>query len=205
MAKARSHTPLQKTNLPELEKAPQTPGEVVSSFAQEAFSSLAKFGGDFFDQILGTRPSTPEADWYTEQQKQRETAFKPLPRERTTLFSLREQREQREIQQIKELLNRIREEIKYIQKAGQSMQQELAGAEKLVLETDPKGGVYHLRFLEVILKLLQIVRAKIGESGAWLSMFRGKPKRGSAFTARSKKQGTQYSMSQELSIARSAQ
>ncbi|MCX7996848.1 MAG: DUF5660 domain-containing protein [Patescibacteria group bacterium] len=203
MATNRSHTPLRRQNSPEIEENPQTLGGIASSFVNEAASSVAKFGGDFFDQLFGREPKSPEREWVDEQEKQQ--TFQPIRRERVTLFSLREQRERQEIQQIKELLKQIKEEIKQIKKADQSLQQELVGAEKLVAETDPKAGIYHLRFLEIVLKLLQSVRSKIGESSAWLHAMKGKPKRGSAFAVRSKKQGTQYSMSQELSSARSVQ
>jgi hypothetical protein len=69
-----------------------------------------------------------------------------------------------------------------------------------------KLGVYHVRFLEIILKILQSIKLKINESGTWLEAMRSKrAKRGSAFMANSKKKGTQYSMSQELTLTRSVQ
>ena len=47
---------------------------------------------------------------------------------------------------------------------------------------------------------------KTGESRTWMqALMSKKAKRGSAFAARSKKQGTAYSMSQELSNSRNVQ
>ena len=69
-----------------------------------------------------------------------------------------------------------------------------------------KPGVYHVRYLELLLSFLQGVKAKVGEAKTWLMAIQSKrAKRGSAFAVRSKKQGTQYSLSQELSTARNVQ
>lgn len=80
-------------------------------------------------------------------------------------------------------------------------------AVKLTMEPISENpGIYHERFLEVILSLLRNLRAKVGESRTWLqAMVSRKKKRGSAFAVRSKDKGTQYSLSQELTNARSVQ
>lgn len=80
-------------------------------------------------------------------------------------------------------------------------------AEKLTMEPISENpGIYHERFLEVILSLLRNLRAKVNESRTWLqAMVSRKKKRGSAFAVRSKDKGTQYSLSQELTNARSVQ
>lgn len=207
MAGWKSHTPLRRPNSPETsEETGSGIGGIGKSFVQEAANSLSKFGGDFFDQIFGTDGGNSGERLQNQEQNQpQEVPFRPISRERITVFSLREQREQKEIQQIKELLKQIKEEIQAIKKADAALAEELKDAEKLTMEVDPKAGVYHIRFLEMVLKLLHNARAKIGESSAWLNAMRGKPKRGSAFAARSKKAGTQYSQSQELSTTRSVQ
>ncbi|MCX6732754.1 MAG: DUF5660 domain-containing protein, partial [Candidatus Roizmanbacteria bacterium] len=64
----------------------------------------------------------------------------------------------------------------------------------------------HVKFLEIVLQILRSVRAKVGESSTWMqALMSKKKKRGSLFASRSKKQGTAYSMSQELSNSRSIQ
>jgi hypothetical protein len=69
-----------------------------------------------------------------------------------------------------------------------------------------KPGIYHVRFLEIIVNVLRALRAKINESSTWMQALTSKKKkRGSLFAVRAKKKGTQYSLSQELSSARSVQ
>lgn len=109
--------------------------------------------------------------------------------------------------QIKELTEQVKKEIAFIKKADTALAAELYNIEKLSLESLPeKPGIYHIRFLEIILRILKSLREKIGESRTWLSaMISRKKKRGSLFVVLSKKKGTQYSLSQELTTARSVQ
>ncbi len=205
MSTARSHTPFRRSNSSEIEPVSANPTDLGKSFFKDAADQIGKFGGDFMGQLFGMnneKQYNPEAP----QNEPKIEGFRAIGKERITVFSLREQRESKEIQQIKELLKQIKEEIKAIKAADNSLAEEIKAAEKLTIEVDPEGGVYHIRFLEVILKLLHTARKKIGESSAWLDVMHSKKKkRGSAFASLSKKQGTQYSMSQELSNARSTQ
>jgi len=109
--------------------------------------------------------------------------------------------------QIKDLVELIKREIEAIKKADASLLDEVKEMQKIVLETQlEKPGIYHVRFLETVLSLLQAVRARVGESKTWLNaMVSKRKKRGSAFAAISKKKGTQFSLSQELQSARSIQ
>lgn len=109
--------------------------------------------------------------------------------------------------EIRELAKQIKEQIELIKKADSALIQEVNDIQNLTLESLPdKPGIYHIRFFEIILSLLKTLRAKIGESRTWLqAMVSKKKKRGSLFAVRSKKKGTLYSMSQELSNARSIQ
>jgi hypothetical protein len=113
----------------------------------------------------------------------------------------------RQIEQMKELIKQIKQEVDAIKRADASMMSEVNDIENLTINSLPdKPGIYHVRFLEVVLKVLRTLRSKVSESGTWLQAMNSKKKqRGSAFGARSKKAGTQYSMSQELSNARSVQ
>jgi len=109
--------------------------------------------------------------------------------------------------QIKELVAQIKKEIELIKKAEKSVNAEIKDIEKITVESLPtKPGIYHIRFLEIILRILKTLREKISDSGTWLSaMVSRKKKRGSLFLALSKKKGTQYSLSQELASSRSIQ
>ena len=205
MSSAKGYTPYRSGRSAEtLEDSPNSLRNLGQSFMQEAGNAVTKFGGDFFDQFFGNnvenkneqpQPNSPE-----------QQSFRPISNERITIFSLREQRESREIQQIKELLKQIKQEIKAIKAADAALKEQLKDAEKLTIEVDPKAGIYHINFLEVVLKLLHTARTRIGESSAWLNAMQSKrSKRGSAFATRSKKHGTQYSQSQELTPSRVVQ
>lgn len=109
--------------------------------------------------------------------------------------------------QIKELTELIKKEIELIKKANVTLLAEVSDISKITVESLPeKPGIYHVRFLELVLKILQALRAKVSESKTWLqALISRKKKRGSLFLFRSKKHGTQYSLSQELQTARSVQ
>lgn len=206
MSAAKGHTPFRGGRSPEtLEDNPNSLRNLGNSFMQEAGNAVTKFGGDFFDQFFGSNAENKH-EQLPQQSLEHQQTFRPVTNERITIFSLREQRESREIQQIKELLKQIKQEIKAIKHADAALKEQLKDAEKLTLEVDPKAGTYHVNFLEVVLKLLHTARQRIGESSAWLSAMQTKrSKRGGAFAARSKKHGTQYSQSQELTPTRAIQ
>lgn len=109
--------------------------------------------------------------------------------------------------QIKELIELIRKEIEVIQKTNQAIISEIKDIANLTLNQQiEKPGIYHVRFLEIVFNLLKQIRAKIGDSKTWLTaLLSKKKKRGSLFLSRSKKLGTQYSLSQELQLTRSVQ
>jgi hypothetical protein len=108
---------------------------------------------------------------------------------------------------VKELVELIRQEVELIKKSNRSLLQEVSDVQKLTVEQLPqKPGIYHIRFLEIILNILRHLKEKIGESKTWLNaLLTRKKKRGSLFLARSKKMGTQYSLSHELQVSRAIQ
>lgn len=129
-------------------------------------------------------------------------------RRKETVFNFREHYERENVQkQVQELMQQIRREVEEVKKVDASLLQEVRDIEKLSVEDLPaKTGIYHVRFLEILLSLLRTVRSKMSESKTWLeAMMSKKKKRGSIFAVRSKKMGTQYSLSQELQSARSVQ
>lgn len=153
------------------------------------------------EQLFGARKES--SDWEGEKKKQ-----KPTPRQEFSLFNYNNYYEKEVVKkQIKELTEQIKKEIELLKKADSSLIAEIQDIEKLTIDSLPeKPGIYHIRFLEIILRVLQSLREKVGESRTWLSaLVSKKKKRGSLFANLSKKKGTQYSMSQELSTARSVQ
>ena len=109
--------------------------------------------------------------------------------------------------EVNKLIEQIKQEVQYLKKADASLLNDVRDIEKFTMDTlSEKPGVYHIKFLEIVLRILQSVRMKVGEGRTWMqALMSKKKKRGSAFAARSKKQGTAYSMSQELSNSRNVQ
>lgn len=151
--------------------------------------------------------SYADRDYQEHDRSSEQTAEKPQ-RRKETVFNFREHYERENVQRhIQELMQQIKQEIEAAKKAGSDLAQEIKEVEKMTVETLPSTpGVYHVRFLEIVLALVRTVRLKMGESKTWLeAMMSKKKKRGSLFAVRSKKMGTQYSLSQELQSARSVQ
>ncbi len=155
----------------------------------------------FFDRMLGIGQEFPT------QPAEKSSPAKTIRKE-FSLFSYNQYYE-REIvkKQIKELTEQVKKEIQLLKKAESSLLSDIKDVDKISAEQLPeKPGVYHIRFLEVILTILRSLRAKIGESRTWLqAMTSKKKKRGSLFLSLSKKKGTQFSLSQELQTTRAVQ
>lgn len=197
-----------KTDSLELERTSSV-GGTLSSLAKDTgkatLDSFKDIGSGIFDQLLNSdhvKEAYPDFIRETEAEKKH-----VMNLEHGTLFSYRNIEEERQIGEIKELIQAIRQEVEQIKRADKTLMSEVKDIENITIASLPeKPGIYHIRFLEVVLKVLQSLKLKINESGTWMEALRSKKaKRGSAFAVQSKKKGTQYSMSQELSTARSVQ
>lgn len=183
--------------------------EALRDLGKGAANDIKKIGSGVFDQFFGSYDNEDtdslenNFNWNKESKpssSQKKQEFK--------LFNYTEYYEKELVKkQINELTEQIKKEIEMIKKADASLLQEVRDVEQLTLNALPdKPGIYHIRFLEIVLSILRTLRAKVGESKTWLqALVSKKKKRGSLFMARSKKQGTQYSLSQELTNARSVQ
>lgn len=137
-----------------------------------------------------------------------QTSKKPTKKLEFNLFNYQNYYETELIKkQIKELTELIKREIEAIKKINSEMIGEVKDIANLTInQVSEKPGIYHVRFLEIVLNILRQIRAKVSESKTWLQAFlTKKKKRGSLFAVRSKKLGTQYSLSQELQLSRSVQ
>lgn len=176
-----------------------------SSLVKNVGQSFADIGNGIFDQFTGNYPQ--ERGYDQEGPFRREAPQPPVKLDNKNLFNFRQIEEERQMSEIKELIKQIKQEVELFKRQDSSLLSEVKDIEKLTIETMPnKPGVYHVRFLEVVLKMLQALRSKIGESRTWLqALMSKKKKRGSLFASRSKEKGTQYSMSQELQASRNVQ
>jgi len=141
-------------------------------------------------------PTLTEA--YAQQEQQ---FFAQRKAEFDSIIERASHKEQQEIEQAKAT---IKHEIKKLESMNMQMNEKLSVLQKVALESGSQKGVYYVRFMELMVELLRTLAAQVGESNTWLdAMITKKKKRGSLFAAQSKSHGTQYSMSQEHSIARS--
>jgi len=178
----------------------------INKVQNRAPETLRDDPSTFFDQFdySSSEPFYGERSYFPKREK---PASKPQRRE-FTVFNYSEYYERENTKrQIKELTEHIKQEIELIKKADKALLSEVSDIENLTMESLPqKPGVYHVRFLELILSILKTIRTKIGESKTWMqALMSRKKKRGSLFLALSKKKGTQYSLSQELQSTRSVQ
>jgi len=183
--------------------------EMSSTMGKSTIDALQSMSSGMIDQLMGVSEITPETP-EEKQKKQIEELQKEKKslKKEANLFSYQSHHENVIVRdEIKNLLKLIKQEIDYIKKADSSLLNDVRDIEKFTMDTlSEKPGIYHVKFLEIVLRILQSVRMKVGESRTWMqALMSKKKKRGSAFSARSKKQGTAYSMSQELSNSRSVQ
>lgn len=193
------------TNTPIYKNPLEMVKDLGSSTVKKTVNSLSDIGSGVFDQLTGNYEDN-ETDEFNPQ-KFEQQASKSLKKEKK-VFSFQEHSENTLIKQkIAELTELIKREIEALKKQGSEFSSELSDIEKIALNDLPeKPGIYHVRFLEIVLSFIRNLRAKVGESRTWLNaMMSKKKKRGSLFAVRSKKAGTQYSLSQELQSSRSVQ
>jgi hypothetical protein len=182
--------------------------ELGTSTAKNTANAFGKIGGGMLDQFFGGQNDDEESNLSPEFNFKKEANKGKSGKQEVKIFNYQEYYETTLIKrQIKELTEAIKKEIDMIKKADASLINDVKDVENLTINGLPeKPGVYHIRFLELVLSILRTLRAKVGESKTRLqALMTKKKKRGSAFASRSKKQGTQYSMSQELSNSRSVQ
>lgn len=182
--------------------------DLGTSTAKNTADAFNKIGGGMLDQFFGGQNDHEDDDFKNEFNFKKEVGNAKTGKKEVKVFNYQEYYENTLIKkQIAELTEAIKKEIEMIKKADASLISDVRDVENLTINSLPeKVGIYHIRFLELVLNILRTIRAKVGESKTWLNaLMNKKKKRGSAFAVRSKKSGTQYSMSQELSNSRSVQ
>jgi len=185
--------------------------DLGKNMAGNAVDSIKNLGTGMFDQLMGNFDDDKNQNNFNEslynKPKAKESRAFPQRKE-FTLFNYQEYYESQIVRnQIKELSELIRKEIAMLKKSNDALLNEVSDIENIAIgQMVDKPGIYHVRFLEIVLSILRSFRAKVGESRTWMQVLMSKKKkRGSLFSSRSKKKGTQYSMSQELATARSVQ
>ncbi len=166
-------------------------------------SASQGLGSGMLDQLMGNY----ESDFSHDTQK-KDARHGNVLESKSSVFRYSEHRENVTTrQEIQQLTEEIRREINTIKSKEASLMTQVKDMEKLTLDSlSETPGIYHIRFLELVLSMLRALRASIGESQTWLAAFTNKrAKRGSAFAVKSKKMGTEYSLGNEVSTARAVQ
>lgn len=172
-----------------------------NSRVQNTADTFNKISSGFLDQLTGNYNEQGNFERPSQEQAKKKSG----PNKEFSIFNFQEYHETSIVRrQIKELTEQIKREIILIKKADKSLSSEIKDIEKLSVESLPeKPGIYHVRFLEIVLNILRLIKSKINESNTWLqAMISRKKKRGSLFASRAKNKGTQYSLSDELKITR---
>ena len=180
----------------------------TSQPAKNPYEQDAQKRQSLLDTFFGSTPGAREAYDKMQQSETDSSKEKKPNRREFTIFDGRVDFEQRTVpQQLKEISHEIKKELTVLKQRSAELATEVSEIEKHTIQSLPdKPGIYHVRFMELLLSFLRNISAKVTEAKTWLSAMQSKrAKRGSAFVARSKKKGTQYSMSQELQTARSVQ
>jgi hypothetical protein len=191
-----------------LEKSPvetfKGMGSSVASNVANTVLDIGKgIGGDLFDAIVGAKRDF-EAASNEQKTPSKEENFTNFQRkvEFKTLYNFQQEQE---IRTIKELTKKIHEEIMALKRANTIFTESLKDVEKVTLSSaDFRAGIYHVRFLELVLELLKSVREKVSESSVWLSTVNGR-KRKKGFGHLSKSNGSSYSQSDEHKVTRNTQ
>lgn len=190
-------------------------GSIGSQTASNTVDSFKQIGGGVFDQLLGNdygyddMYDMGEHGYDRSGHGKEDDHNKKSKKEHAPLFRFAEHHETNIVaSEIKKYTEIIKQELAMLQRANTSLMNEVKAAHDVALNdaTEQQVGVYHVRFLELVLELIRTARTKIAESGSWMqALMSKKKKRGSLFASRTKKMGTQYSLSQELQVTRQVQ
>lgn len=189
-------------------------GNIAASSAQSSLDSAKSIGGGVLDQLTGSYFEHDDDDeqgfesFYGSIVREKNEKSQAPKQEKGALFRFNEHHENKiVVEKVKELTEIIKKEMEMLKRSSHELLADVKDINNMVInESDEKPGLYHIRFMELMVEFIQAVRSKISESGTWLAAMTSKrKKRGSAFMVRSKQKGTQYSLSQELQVTRSVQ
>ena len=181
--------------LKEVKDSFETVGDDLWEDSGAAFkNSLSDINSQLFGSGEALEPE--EFPW----QKNREEKKEPKRVRRTeVVFNYLERQEQSRLnQELGQLMTEVKKEVELLKLQDKALINDLS---KLTIGELPKNaGIYHLRFLEFIVKLLRSLRQKITEGRLWLQTTYDKKKQ-KKFWRMAKSKGTKFSMSKELTQA----
>ncbi len=178
---------------------------VVKDTTHGTADAISDIGKGIFEQLLNI--SSEKQDNRMESEPEQANNKQPAFRPEATLFSFRERQDQKEIEELKKLIKIIEDEVKAIKRKSNQVLQNVHDIENSVINTHEKEPtLYIFRILNAFIEVLRSINLNLPSSSTWMEAMQSKKaKRGSLFASRAKKQGTQYSQSQELATSRSVQ
>ena len=171
---------------------------VGSDILQDTRDSAKSMFGDLNSQLFGG----PDNSYSQERTQTGFTQEKKEPkriRRTEIIFNYLEKQEQSRLNsEISHLMKEVKKEIDMLKLQDKALIEDVS---KLTMGELPKNaGIYHLRFLEFIVKLLRSLRQKISEGRLWLQTTFDKKKQ-KKFRHMAKSKGTKFSLSKELTQA----
>ena len=146
-----------------------------------------------WDQFWGSESASSFENLAPSEKIERKESFKKPAyeaRREFILFSVREQQIAKEIEAIRVELITLVKTVKEVDFT----------ITKAVMEIPVKPGVYHVRFLERIRRLLKLIREKLENSQTWLKQFMSKKKQ-RMYWSLYKKKGTSFGLSGERVVS----
>lgn len=171
---------------------------IGNDFVDNTKSALKSSIGDFNSQLFGSQETSfnQENPWQKSQVEKKEP--KRIRRTEIVFNYLERQEQSRLNQELSQMMKEVKKEIELLKLQDKALINDVS---KLAITELPKNaGIYHLRFLEFVIKLLRSIRQKISEGRMWLQTTFEKKKQ-KKFWKMAKSKGTKFSMSKELTQA----
>ena len=164
--------------------------------SQDKQKPTSNLWSDIEQQFFGYKQSQSERHPFGRESKSEQKEPQKV-RRTEIIFNYQEKQEQVKVsQEIESLMKQVKQELELLKTQDKALSHDIS---KLTVEGVPqKAGIYHLRFLEFVIKLLWLLRQKVSESRMWLQISFEK-KQQKKFWHLAKKKGTKFSMSKELS------
>lgn len=184
---------------------------VTETVAESGQAIVNVFAGSILSAIFGNSENSSQYKETDKVQKKPEILTSSRSLEGGHLFNLGEVEAQRKIAEITSLIEALKKEINALKTATSNLSTEVNDADNYAINStqeknQDQSGAYFIHFLETLLGVIRSFRLKVNNSSNWMEALRSKKaKRGSAFMTNTKKKGTQYSQSQELTLTRSVQ
>jgi len=178
-------------------------------FVSGAKQSAGSVFGDLNSQLFGSAPLPPtdrmgnmdnpfSRERFGGDFRQEKKEPKRIRRSEVVFNYLERQEQSRLNSEIQQLMREVKREVDLLKVQNAGLVSDIS---KLALTEVPKNaGIYHLRFMEFVIKLLQTIRKQVSEGRLWLQTGRAKHNARS-FRALAKRKGTQFSQSRELTQA----